>query len=61
MGSVYFVDNGYRGREKITEKADRNFVRERGIRKKHRNNCIWVLGEMVVLISDKSKSSGPME
>jgi len=37
------VDNGCRGRKKIIEKTDRNFVREGGIRKEHRNKCIWVL------------------
>jgi len=41
--SVYFTDNGYRGREKIIEEADRNFMRKGRNRKKNRNNCIWVL------------------
>jgi len=38
VGSVYFVDSGCRRRKKIIEKADRNFVREGGIRKKYRDN-----------------------
>jgi len=28
--SVYFMDNGCRGREKIIKEADRNFMREGG-------------------------------
>jgi len=38
--SVYFMDNGCRGREKIIDEADRNFMREGGNEKKDRNNCI---------------------
>jgi len=41
--SVYFTDNGCRGREKIIEEADRNFLRKEGNGKKNRNNGIWVL------------------
>jgi len=41
--SVYFTDNGCRGREKIIKEADRNFMKKGGNEKKNRNNCIWVL------------------
>jgi len=41
--SVYFTDNGCRGREKIIEETDRNFLRRRGNGKKNRNNCILIL------------------
>jgi len=43
VGSVYFMDNGCRRRENIIKKTDRNFVREGGIRKEHRNKRVWVL------------------
>jgi len=34
------MDNGCRGREKIVEEADKNFMKEGGNGKKDRNNCI---------------------
>jgi len=49
------------GGGKIVEEADRNFIGKGGNRKKDGNDGIWILTRVVDLISDRSKSSGPME